>query len=300
MLYPLTSIIYYCIFHLITITNSIILISFRIITLLSFLYFGAYFKTNGQEASFWGARNEALANASVALNDSWALFYNPSGLVFNQSKVLAAYQNKYTSLGIHDGAFGFAFPINKTALGIGVSYFGDNLLNKSKIIGAIAHKIGKTTLGIKTTIEQLKVEGIGSKGILYIDIGGQIIVSKEVSLGMLISNINQAKFDTNVLSQPTTKIQVGINYHPHSKLLLLAQIEKDIINPATLKMGFEYLISKNVTVRTGVIPSPTVAYAGLGLIWQKINLDFVGSYAQSIGWSGGLSIGVPITSSNEE
>ena len=274
--------------------------SFRIITLILILYFGLQFKTNGQEANFGGARNEALANTSTALNDSWALFYNPSGLVFNQTKVLAGYQSKYTSLGIHDGAFGFVFPIHKTAIGIGASYFGDNLLNKSKVIGAAAHKIGKNTLGIKTTIEQLKVEGIGSKGILYIDIGGQFVISKEVSLGMSISNLNQAKFDTDALSQPSTNIQVGINYHPHSKLLLLAQIEKDITNPTILRMGFEYLISKNITVRTGVVPTPTAAYAGLGINWQKMNLDFVGSYSQSLGWSGGLSIGVPIIGSNEE
>ena len=278
----------------------IILNSFRIITLVLLLYIGLYSSANGQEASFWGAKNEALANASVALNDSWALFYNPSGLIFNQSKVLAGYQNKYTSFEIHNGAFGFTFPIKKTALGIGVSYFGDHLLNTSKVIGAIAHKIGKTTLGIKTTVEQLKVEGIGNKGIFYFDIGGQIALNKEVSLGMLIRNINQAKFDTNVLSQPNTKIEVGINYHPHNKLLLLAQIEKDIEYPATLKMGLEYLVSKNVTVRTGIIPTPSAAYVGLGLNWQKMNLDFVGSYTQSLGWSGGLSFDVPLTASNEE
>lgn len=276
------------------------LIQFRIISLVAILYWGVILKSKGQEANFWGARNEALANATVALNHSWALFNNPSGLVFNQTNILAGYQSKYTSLGIHDGTFGFTFPINKTALGIGASYFGDQLLNKSKVIGAIAHKIGKTTLGIKTTAEQLTVEGLGSKGILYIDIGGQIVLSKEVSLGMLISNINQAKFDTNVLSQPTTKVQVGINYHPHSKLLLLAQIEKDITNPATLKMGFEYLISKNISIRTGVVPTPTVAYAGLGINWQNMNLDFIGSYSPLLGWSGGVSIGVPITASNEE
>ncbi len=295
----MTSIIYNCIFQFIIITNQSILILFRTIALIFFLYFGFPLETNAQEANFYGARSEALARATVALNDSWALFYNPSGLVFHKTEVLAGYQSKYTTLGINDGAFGFTFPINNMALGIGATYFGDHLLNKSKIVGAFAHKIGKTSLGIKTTYDQLRVENIGSKGIFFIDIGGQISINEEVVIGMVISNLNQAKLDTLDLSSPNTQLQVGINYHPHEKLTLLAQIEKDITNPVTLRFALEYVVSKNVTVRTGIMPSPTSAYAGLGINWQKMSLDFVGSYQQSLGWSGGVSIGVPIISTND-
>lgn len=253
-----------------------------------------------QEATFYGARNESLAKATVALSDSWALFYNPAGLVFNQAEIVAGYQSKYTYLGIDDGAFGFTFPIKNTALGIGASYFGDNLLSKTKAVGAIAHKIGKTTLGIKTTYDQLRIEEIGSKGIFYLDIGGQITISEELIIGLVINNINQAKFDTLSLSSPITSVKVGINYHPHDKLTLLAQVEKDISNPTLLRLGLEYAVSKHVIIRTGITPSPTAAFAGLGLGWAKIKFDLVGSFQQTLGWSGGISIGIPILNSNEE
>ncbi len=253
-----------------------------------------------QEANFYGARNESLARATVALNNSWALFYNPAGLVFNHTEVLAGYQSKYTSLGINDGAFGFTFPINNTALGIGVSYFGDQLLSKSKVVAAVGHKIGKTSLGIKTTYDQLRVDELGSKGFFYIDIGGQISISEEVILGMAINNLNQAKFDTLTLSSPNTLVQVGVNYHPHDKLTLLIQVEKDVSNPAVLRFGLEYLVSKNVAIRTGLTPSPTSAFAGIGFNMLKMKLDVVGSFQQSLGWSGGVSIGIPITMSHED
>ncbi|MCF6359637.1 MAG: hypothetical protein L3J29_02625 [Cyclobacteriaceae bacterium] len=251
-----------------------------------------------QEAIFYGARNESLARATVALNDSWALFYNPAGLVYQQVEVVAGYQSKYTSLGIDDGAFGFTFPIKNTALGIGASYFGDNLLSKSKVVASIAHKISKTSLGIKTTYDQLRINEIGSKGIFYLDIGGQISINEQVIIGMVINNINQAKFDTLSISSPNTSVQVGINYHPHGKLILLAQIEKDISNPAILRLALEYSISKYVVIRTGVLPSPTAAFAGVGLNWAKFKLDLVASYQQSLGWSGGLSIGIPLVISD--
>ena len=253
-----------------------------------------------QEASFYGSKNESLARTTVALSDSWALFYNPAGLRYNQTEVLAGYQSKYTSLGIDDGVFGFTFPIKNTALGIGASYFGDNLLNKTKAVGAIAHKIGKTSLGIKTTYDQLRIDEIGSKGIFYVDIGGQIAIHEQVVIGMVITNINQAKFDTLLMSSPNTSVQVGINYHPHDKLILLAQVEKGISNPAILRLALEHTISKYVIIRTGILPSPTAAFAGFGLNWDKIKLDLVGSYQQSLGWSGGLSIGIPIFMSNEK
>jgi hypothetical protein len=271
---------------------------FRIIAVIYFLFFGLTITTSAQEASFYGARNESLARATVSLNDSWALFYNPSGLVYNTMEVSVGYQSKYTLLGISDGAFGFTFPLKKTALGIGASYFGDNLLNKSKLIGAVAHKIGKTSLGIKTTYDQLKVDEIGSKGILYIDIGGQIEIGNQVTLGMVINNLNQAKFDTLSSSSPNTLIQVGINFHPHEKLSLLAQVEKDLSNPTQIRLALEYAISKIVLVRTGIVPSQVAAFTGIGFNWLNIKLDLVGSYQQTLGWSGGFSIGVPI-SSNE-
>ncbi len=252
-----------------------------------------------QEATFYGAKNESLARATVALNDSWALFYNPAGLVFSQIEIVAGYQSKYTSLGIDDGAFGFTFPIKNTALGIGVSYFGDNLLSKTKAVGAIAHRIGKTSLGIKTTYDQLRIDEIGSKGIFYLDIGGQITISEEIIIGLVISNINQAKFDTLSLSSPNTSVQVGINYHPHYKLTLLAQVEKDISNPTLLRLGLEYAVSKHVIIRTGITPSPTAAFAGFGLNWAKIKFDLIGSFQQTLGWSGGLSIGIPLNSNEE-
>ncbi len=273
---------------------------FRIITLIFFLFIDLYSNCYAQEANFYGARNEALARATVALCDSWAMFYNPSGLVFRQTEVLASYQSKYTSLGINEGSFGFAFPIKNTALGIGASYFGDNLLNKSKIIGAIAHKIGKTTLGVKTTYDQLKVNEIGSKGILYFDLGGQIIISEQVTLGMIINNLNQAKFDTLSLSSPHTFLHVGVNYHPHEKLTLLIQLEKDISNPAVIRLALEYMVSKNVVIRTGILPSPVSAFTGIGFNWQKFKLDIAGSYQQSLGWSGGVSIGIPIITKDED
>ncbi len=273
---------------------------FKIIVSLIFLDVLSTSKSNSQEANFYGARNEALARSTVALNDSWALFYNPAGLVFNQTEIIAGYQSKYISLGINDGAFGFTFPIKNTALGIGASYFGDNLLSKSKAVAAVAHKIGKTSLGIKTTYEQIRIDEIGSKGIIYIDIGGQIIITEQVSIGMVINNLNQAKFDTLSLSSPNTNVQVGINYHPHSKLTLLAQVEKNISNPAILRLALEYAVSSNVQVRTGFLPSPASAFAGIGFNWANMKLDLAGSYQQQLGWSGGLSIGVPIQKSDED
>lgn len=247
-----------------------------------------------QESNFFGSRNESLARSTIALTDSWALFYNPSGLKYHDSQVLFGYQSKYTSLGINDGAFGFTFPIKNTALGVGASFFGDNLLNKSKIIIAAAHSIGKTSLGIKSTYDQISIKEVGTKGIIYLDIGGQISINKEITLGMLITNLNQAKFDTLALSNPYTSVQVGINYHPHNKLILLAQVEKNISDPTIIRFALEYVISNNVSIRTGIVPSPASASTGIGLSWEKFKLDFSGSYQQYLGWSGGASIGIPI------
>lgn len=276
------------------------MIYIRIVSIFIVLFLYINRKSFSQEANYFGARNESLGRSTVALRDSWALFYNPAGLVYNESHVLAGYQSKYIAMGINDAVFGFSFPLKSTALGIGASYFGDNLLNKTKLIAAVAHKVGKTSLGLKATYDQLSVDELGSHGIFYIDIGGQIKLGSEVVIGMVLKNLNQAKFDSISLIEPNTLVQIGVSYNPHSKLVLLGQIEKDISNPALLRLAMEYKITPQVSVRTGLIPSPTSAFAGIGFSWSNMDIDFAGSYQQVLGWSGGLSIGIPITSSSED
>lgn len=254
----------------------------------------------GQETNFNGSRNSSLAEATVGLSSSWSLFTNPAGMEYHKKEVLIGYQSKYIDLGIHDGAFGFAFPVKNTQAGLGVAYFGDELLNKIKAISSVAHTIGKTSLGIKTSYEQWSISELGSKAIVYFNLGGQMEISKQIIVGMELSNLNQAKFDTLTLSSPVTSVKAGLNYHPHDKLLLLAQVEKDLNNPALLRLGMEYLITPILAFRTGLLPSPATGYSGIGLDWPQLHFDLAGSYQQEIGWSGSFSIDVPLFGSNEE
>ena len=253
-----------------------------------------------QEADFNGSRNEALAEATVALETGWSLFTNPSGMVYQEKIVMAGYQSKYVQLGIHDGAFGFVFPIQNTAMGLGVAYFGDELLSKSKAVASAAHKIGKTSLGIKATYEQWRISELGAKGIFYLDIGGQMEITNQFTIGMVITNLNQAKFDTISYNSPITTVKVGINYHPHNKLSVLAQVEKDVSNPALLRLAMEYQISSHIYIRTGVLPTPTSGFAGLGLNWPLLQLDLAGSYQQDLGWSGSVSMDITFTKRDEK
>ncbi|MCB0495828.1 MAG: hypothetical protein KDC79_06810 [Cyclobacteriaceae bacterium] len=269
-----------------------------IVLLLLLLLAGTY--SYAQEANFNGARNESLAEATVALQTGWSLFTNPSGMNYHEKVLMAGYQSKYVQLGIHDGAFGFTFPVNNTALGIGVAYFGDELLSKTKAIASASHKIGKTSLGIKTTYEQWNINELGSKGIFYVDIGGQMVITDQFTIGMVITNLNQAKFDTLNYASPVTEVKVGINYHPHEKLLLLAQLEKDVSNPALLRLGIEYLVSPNIALRTGILPNPTSGFAGIGFNWKHLFLDLSGSYQQNLGWSGSISFDVPLKKGDEK
>ncbi len=268
--------------------------------ILGFALFIGYHSSLAQEPVFFGARYEAMARSGIAVQDAWSMFYNPAGMPFNQMQLMAAYQSKYVSLGINDGAFGFSFPISQTALGVGVSYFGDQLLSKTKAVASVAHRLGKTTLGLKTTYDQLRVPEVGTQGIFYVDVGGQIDIGEQFTVGMALANLNLAKFDTLTGSQPASQVQIGINYHPHEKLILTASVEKDIAHPAVVRAGFEYALSPYARVRTGIVPKPTAGYVGVGLSWLQMQLNLTGAYQQNLGWSGGFSIGVPLTNSHEK
>lgn len=197
-----------------------------------------------------GARALGLANASVALADSWSLYNNPGGITsIKHSHINFAYDNRYGMPGMQSIATGLIYPTNYGSFGVSIHRFGEDLYSEHLLGFAYGHKISRVQLGIKANYVQIHADNLGSVGKLAFEFGGIAELLPQLSFGAHIYNFNQAKLASYQDERIPTVMKAGISYKPFPKLLLAIETEKDVNFKATIKSGLEYEIVKNLQLR---------------------------------------------------
>jgi hypothetical protein len=248
----------------------------RFLTLISLLFF-SNFKTFAANDYFpIGARAIGLANTSVALTENWSIFNNIAGLGgVKNTQVGMFYEQKYRFSDFNLAAISFNCPVQKAQknwgkMGFGIAHFGNQLYKEIRANMGWANKIRFVSLGFQLEYLQTTIETIGSKSNLACNLGGQAEISKNLTFGACIFNINQAKISENE-SIPTL-MKAGISYHYLTKIVLNAEIEKEIEKRNLYKLGLEYAIIERIIVRTGINLQPEIYFFGFG--WQSKIFDF--------------------------
>ena len=242
------------------------------------------------------ARSVGLGNTAVVLSDSWSVVNNPAGLakVTHGSQLLLSYHNQYINLGIHDGIIGVLLPIKHFTPAVSISFFGDELLSENRISLAAGHQIGMAQLGLRLNYHQVQVQGYGSTQAVSLDMGGIFELSNHVLLGIAITNLTQSKFSTEGLSRVPSSVALGISYLPNKNLILNVQVDKTLKEAMDMRFGLEYVITPIFTFRTGLSAQQPAAYLGIGLDLSPFLIDLASQYQNSLGFSGGFSVGIQI------
>ena len=247
-----------------------------------------------QGVGFTDARGLALARTTSVISDSWSIINNPAGLAKtgDSTQLLAGYQNRYVNMGIHDGTIGIAIPVKSFTPALAVSFFGDELLNESRIAIGAGHKIGVAQLGLRFNYHQIQLRGYGSAQAFSVDLGGIFELSQQLYLGMLITNINQAKFNSEQMNRLPIGLAVGLSYRPNKSLLLNFEVDKKIEEALDFRFGLEYLINNTIIFRTGLSAAQPTAHLGFGFNLNAIRLDLAGQYQSVLGFTGCFSISI--------
>ena len=261
--------------------------------LLFLVFWASIIPTLAQGVDFKSARGLALGNTTTVISDAWSIINNPAGLAQSgpSMQLLAGYQNRYVNMGIHDGTIGIAIPIRTFTPALSVSFFGDELLNENRISLAAGHLVGIAQLGLRINYHQVQILGYGGSQAISVDMGGIFALSRQVFLGMLITNLNQGKFNSEQINRLPVGIAVGLSYRPNENLSVNAQVDKKINNAVDYQFGLEYDINATVTFRTGLSIHQPTAHLGFGFNLKAIQLDLAGQYQSLLGFSGAFSIG---------
>ena len=247
----------------------------------------SFYPIFGQNLTSSNARSIGLAETNTVISDAWGVINNPAGLSESNSgsQLLLSYHNRYSTYGIHDAILGFALPLGRFTSGAALTFFGDELLNETKASLLLADKIGLSQLGLRVNYHQLWVMNNGSTHAFTIDLGGTFNITEELILGLVITNINQGKYNAENVNYVSTGMKVGMAYKPYAKLSLQMQVDKDLYRPVDFRLGLEYQPHEVIVLRTGVSTLQPTASIGFGVLTKQLLLDFAGQYNSDLGFS---------------
>lgn len=222
-----------------------------------------------------GARANGMAYASSCLSDVWSLTNNIGGLAKADQTVVAFSYHAIPSFKFFNRmAAVFAVPIKSGVAGASVFRFGDNLYNEQIVSLGFANSFGLASLGVKVNYLQYHAEGLGTNTAFTVSFGGIAELTSQISIGAHIVNINQPVINELTEERIPTRLIAGMAFKPSDKVIIIAEIEKDLEHSAIWKTGLEYQVVKKIAFRTGFNLNPEVAFFGIGFKPRKFVLDY--------------------------
>jgi len=219
-----------------------------------------------------GSGAVGMGNTSVTRADLWSVVNNISGLANLPSSACGIYYANYFGIqALNKYNAAIAVPFRGLWTGINISRYGEENYNESFFGLGLAHKIRNVSLGLKAALFQLQITEEKTIHRLLFSFGGQAELSKELSFGAYIHNINQAKIRKDLEERLPTIMKLGILWKPSSKMQLSVETEKEIRYSMNWKAGMEYAPVKGFRIWTGINSFPSRVFFGAGI--RKYNFE---------------------------
>ena len=247
------------------------------------------FAQNGTPSNA-GSRGLAMANASVTFQDINSIFSNQAGLgfmsdlsgtIFGESRFLVQ------EMKMINGAF--AYPTASGTFGLSLSYFGFDAYNEQKIGIAYARKLMDVlTIGAQIDYLSTRIQEYGNSSNFTFELGVQARLLNMFRVGAhVFSPIRIEVADGEIIP---TILKVGAAWEGSEKVVISAEVEKDIDFPVSFKAGLEYFVVDQLALRAGVSTEPVQNSFGIGLYLGNLIIDVGTAYHQVLGFSPSIGI----------
>lgn len=254
---------------------------------------GTSYAQNGMDHFPKGAQSIGLGNASVTLNEPWAIFNNISALGKSPTDVIAVvgYDHRLGLNELTTLAAGITVPTeNVGILGIGISNYGGALFNQQQIGLGLAKQLGLASLGIKINYFQTNIEGFGRSARPVLELGGTAELIPGVYFGAHIYNFTRAAISKANLNYLPTIVKTGISYRPSDNLMVNIETEKELYSPARFKAGIAYNFEEKFWARTGISSQPNNLFFGIGFRPRRFQVDYALSRNYLLGFTHHFSL----------
>ena len=240
-----------------------------------------------------GSRSHALGNASVAIDDIWAYHHNPANLVSVKKLGLGlSYENRFLLKELQSQGFVVALPLKAGVISFGLQSFGFKNFRTNRLGLGYSMKLAEfLSCGVQLNYHQVRLtDAYGRKDALTAELGLKANITDNWKVAFSVFNLTRTKISEFGEDRLTTLMRLGTQYTFSEKVMLVAELEKNIEFPVRFKTGIEYSPIRKLFLRGGFATQPIEISAGLGYRFkEQFQLDLGSAYHQILGWSPNFS-----------
>ena len=236
-----------------------------------------------------GARAAGLGNAAVTIGDVWSSSHNQAGLAMLEHPSGGIFfENRFmiSELGIK--GFVFALPVkNSGVIAVNATQFGYSKYNEKKAGLAFARKLGnKISVGLQLDYLSTFIgDDYGTRNTLAVEGGILAEPIKNLRIGVHLFNPTRSKLAEYADERVPALFRAGAGYSFSDKVMLCAEVEKDIDFSASFRSGIEYHPVEQIYLRGGIATHPLQSSFGFGLKLKNFRIDAATSYHQVLGYT---------------
>ena len=196
-----------------------------------------------QSYGFSGSRSQALANASVCLEDVFSYHNNPA----NSAEISTvsfglAYENRFLLKELQHQSYAVSIPLGSGVFSIGGNTFGYRDYRAFKNgLGYSMKLLDALSVGVQINHQMVRLSGsYGINQTLTGEFGLAYKVSKSWRFGIAVFNLGRNEMIEEPMERYPTSMRIGTAYNVSKIVLLVAELENDILHPLRFKSGVEY------------------------------------------------------------
>jgi hypothetical protein len=225
-----------------------------------------------------GAKESALALATIALSTPFSVFHNQALLTaVKYPSVGISYRQPFSIKNYHETTLSVVCPIHMAVLSLGLSQAAVESYAESEIGISLAKKLAENlSVGVLFNYFDLNLPETGRHlGSFQVDGGVGFNVSEKLSLGLHLRNIVSTKAETvqNYLSFPRVA-RGGVACILTERILLLAETIYEKRAGCGFRCGAEIALLENFCLRGGLATNPFEHSFGFGYGWSYCQFDF--------------------------
>lgn len=246
--------------------------------------------TTAQPSLPAGAKGAGMNDVGVTFQDIYSGFTNQAGLAYIHQTSFAIFgEQRFLLAGLNSFAATTALPTKSGTVGLVLQYFGFETYNEQKIGLAYARKLfDQVALGVQFNYLNTRITEYGTKGVISAEVGLQANITQQLRLGVHVSSpFSVAITDEDIVP---TILKLGLAYEWSKKVMVAAEVEKDMDYPPILKLGINYKIVDKLSLRAGVGSNPVRNSFGIGIHLKNLTIDVASSFHQILGFTPSVSV----------
>jgi len=235
-----------------------------------------------------GGRASSFGLCSVALTDFWSCHNNPAGFaMFKDISIGISYENRFLLKELGYKNAGVLLPIKLGVFGVSVSQFGYQHYNENIFGIGFSRSFGPNLrIGLKLDYLLIKFsETYGRTSTATFEIGMQYNINERICFGTYLFNPIHIKIRSPNNNKIPIIMRLGVSYKMTDDFLLTSEVEENLEDNFSYRLGIEYEIYHNTFIRSGFQLRPELFTFGFGYEYKNCIIDICGQMHIKLGTS---------------